>query len=284
MRKLLLLLVLGLIPVFSGCVEDIQDNENDESIEDIMDAYEEGQDEVSTEEEGQDEVSTEEEGQDEVSTEEEGQDEVSTEEEGQDEVSTEEEGQNEVSTEEEGQDEVSTEEERQDEVSTEEEGQNNDNSVVKEGNTVRVNYIGSYTDTGEVFDTSFEDIAKENDMYNEARTYGPMEFKVGAGQMIPGFDSAVVGMELNETKEISLTPDQAYGEYDESLIDSIPKAEFENAGIEPVEGETLNFGPNMPPGLIVEVKDEEEMVVVDFNHFLAGKNLDFEITVEGIAN
>ncbi len=89
------------------------------------------------------------------------------------------------------------------------------------GDTVSVNYIGRFTD-GKVFDTSYESIAKENDLYIEGRDYAPLTFGVGAGQMIKGFDDAVVGMALGETKTVTIPPEDAYGASDPEKIIDIP--------------------------------------------------------------
>ncbi len=95
--------------------------------------------------------------------------------------------------------------------------------AVDVGDTVSVNYIGSYTD-GEVFDTSYEQTAKDEGLYTEGRDYSPLTFTVGAGQMIPGFDSAVAGMKLGETKTVTISPEDAYGESDPEMIIDIPTA------------------------------------------------------------
>ena len=72
-----------------------------------------------------------------------------------------------------------------------------DSTVVKQGDYVSVDYIGELED-GTVFDTSLEDVAVEAGIYNPNREYKPLEFTVGAGQMIAGFDSGVIGMAVGE--------------------------------------------------------------------------------------
>ncbi len=89
------------------------------------------------------------------------------------------------------------------------------------GDTVKVNYIGSFTD-GEVFDTSYEQVAKDNELYQEGRSYSPLGFEVGAGQMIKGFDAAVVGMAVGEKKTVTLAPEDAYGPSDPAKIVEMP--------------------------------------------------------------
>lgn len=151
-----------------------------------------------------------------------------------------------------------------------------DTSVADEWHTVVVDYVWT-TDEWEVFDTSKEDVAQDAGIYME-RPYEPIEFVLWAGQMIPGFENAVIGMEEGDTKQISLSPDEGYWDYQEDHIDAIPMQEFDQAGIEPVEWEILDFG--MAQWTVLEVHEEE--VMVDFNHPMAGENMNFEITLHEI--
>jgi FKBP-type peptidyl-prolyl cis-trans isomerase 2 len=152
-----------------------------------------------------------------------------------------------------------------------------DANVVAAGDTIVVNYVGKFED-GKVFDTSLEAVAKESDLYNEMRTYEPLSFPVGAGQMIPGFDKGVVGMKKGEKKSITITPAEGYGEIREDLVQKLPLSGFQGAGIEPKVGETYNF--QVAQGKVLKVEGQE--VTIDFNHFLAGKTLVFDIEVVDI--
>ena len=153
-----------------------------------------------------------------------------------------------------------------------------DNTMtVENGNTIKVDYVGTLED-GTVFDTSIESVAKESDSYQEGRPYQPLEFKVGAGQMIAGFDAAVVGMAVDEEKTVTLPPAQAYGEMNAELIQEVPIENLKNAGIEPQVGMVISANGN--PAKITKV--ENNLVFVDFNHELAGKTLIFKITVKEI--
>jgi len=93
---------------------------------------------------------------------------------------------------------------------------------VSPGDTISVNYIGRLDD-GTVFDTSYEDIAKKEGIYTPQRIYEPLIFEVGAGQVIKGFDEAVIGMKVNETKEIVIPPGEAYGEWDPNMVTVVPR-------------------------------------------------------------
>ena len=135
-------------------------------------------------------------------------------------------------------------------------------TIAKEGREVQVHYKGSFDD-GTVFDSS----------YDRGHTIG---FTVGAGEMISGFDAAVTGMKVGETKQVTLEPEQAYGNHNPDGVQAVPKASFPE-DFEFEEGLVIEGSVEDQPvrGIISEVKDE--FVVVDFNHPMAGKNLNFDI-------
>lgn len=140
-------------------------------------------------------------------------------------------------------------------------------STVKENNTVKVHYTGRLAD-GEVFDSS---IGGE-----------PLEFTMGQGQLIPGFESGVLNMAVNEKKTIVITAEDAYGNKDESLVYEVKK-DMLPAGEEPEVGmQLITQAPDGPqiPLVITEIKDET--VIVDANHPLAGKELTFDLEVISI--
>lgn len=140
-------------------------------------------------------------------------------------------------------------------------------STVEEGNTVKVHYTGKLKD-GQVFDTSEE---RE-----------PIEFEIGAGQMIPGFEKAVVGMEKDESKTVEIESDEAYGDVNDELFLEVPKSELPD-NIDPEVGMQLQVqqqeGQQIPVQ-ITEVKDSS--ITLDANHPLAGKDLVFDIKVVDI--
>ena len=143
-------------------------------------------------------------------------------------------------------------------------GQGNGGNIMVErvetGNSIAVEYKGTLQD-GTQFDAS------------EGR--GPLEFVAGTGQMIKGFDKAVIGMALNEEKTVALEPSDAYGETDQSKIVEISKANIGDANSLKVGMSVTNSqGVN---GIVKEIK--EDVVVIDFNHQLAGKKLTFWIKV-----
>ena len=139
---------------------------------------------------------------------------------------------------------------------------------VENGQFVSVHYKGTLQN-GEVFDTS------------DGRH--PLEVQIGEGQIISGFENALMGMSLNEKKVFTLDPEDAYGQKDESLTHSFPRADVP-AEINPEVGQTVALCSSegqQVPALITEMDDEK--VVVDLNHPLAGQSLTFEIEVVGIS-
>ncbi len=141
-------------------------------------------------------------------------------------------------------------------------------SEVKSGDTVRIHYTGSLTD-GTVFDSS------------EGRD--PLEFAVGSGQVIKGMDAGLEGMTVGEKKTLNIPCQEAYGPINPAARQSIPR-EGIPADIPLEIGTQLQMqSPDgqVLPVTVVEV--EEETVTLDANHFLAGKDLVFEVELVSIA-
>jgi len=151
-------------------------------------------------------------------------------------------------------------------------------ATIQANDVITVDYIGRLTD-GTVFDTSVESVAQACGIYNPSRDYtAGLSFTVGAGQMISGFDEAVVGMKLNQTKTVVLSPEKAYGQPITDRIMTFPKSDFANT-----EGFTEGarvYGADGSSALITKITDKE--VTLDFNHELAGKELTFDITIKAI--
>jgi peptidylprolyl isomerase len=141
--------------------------------------------------------------------------------------------------------------------------------AVKIGNKVKVEYVGKLDD-GSVFDSS-EDHGK------------PLEFEVGSGHVIKGFDDAILGMNEGDEKEFTIQPAEAYGQHDPTLVQKVPREIF------PQEADLtagLLFEAGLPtgekvPAMITAV--DEGMVTVDLNHPLAGKTLNFKIKLKEIS-
>jgi peptidylprolyl isomerase len=150
--------------------------------------------------------------------------------------------------------------------------------VVKTGDNVSVDYTGWFDD-GTIFDTSNQSVAWQAGILDPTRTYEPISFIVGDHMVIPGFENATLGLKIGETKNISIAPADAYGEYDPSLILPINMSDLTDAGITPHVNDTLYY--NMNPVTVVGIPDNET-VMIDFNDPMAGKTLHFSVTVRSI--
>ena len=140
-----------------------------------------------------------------------------------------------------------------------------DNMAIKKGDKIKVEYEGKL-ESGEVFDST-EKHGK------------PLEFEVGSGQLIKGFDEAVIGMKKGEEKEVTLEPKDAYGDPNPQLIKTVPR---DKIGIEQELKPGQILGVALPngaqfPAKIMEVNEKE--VKLDMNHPLAGKKLIFKVKI-----
>ncbi len=142
---------------------------------------------------------------------------------------------------------------------------NNIMSQVKANDTVKVHYTGKLAD-GQVFDSSVE-------------RGEPIEFTMGQGQLIPGFEKGLIDMKVNEKKTINIPKEEAYGEPREELVQEVQKSQLPEE-IKPEVG--MGLVSKSPDGqeMNLVVKDvKDETIVVDGNHPLAGKDLVFDLEV-----
>ncbi len=138
----------------------------------------------------------------------------------------------------------------------------------KQGDTVKVHYTGQLED-GTVFDSS--------------REREPLQFALGKGEVIPGFEQAVLGMKLGESKTATIPPDQAYGAHRPEIVVTIERGQFPTH-LKPKVGEHLEIHQENGENLVVTVTDvAESSVTLDANHPLAGKALTFDIQLVEIA-
>ena len=137
--------------------------------------------------------------------------------------------------------------------------------TIKKGDKIKVEYEGTLDD-GTVFDSTEKHGA-------------PLEFEVGSGQLIPGFDAAVEGMKKGEKKKIKLDSCDAYGDLNDELVKKVPKDQLpKDEKLEPGMSLMLSLPNGMQfTALIREIADET--VTIDLNHPLAGKTLNFKIKI-----
>lgn len=143
-------------------------------------------------------------------------------------------------------------------------GETDEQPTVKAGDTVKVSYVGTFED-GTVFDST------------EQHGGTPLEFTVGMGQMISGFDNAVIGMKTGEEKNVRLEPSEAYGEHRPELVMEIPRTGVpEDVEVGDTLGMMLANGQQVPAKVTAM---DTENVTIDMNNEMAGKVLIFKITI-----
>src|SRR4030042_3105322 len=141
-------------------------------------------------------------------------------------------------------------------------------SDAKEGDTVKVHYTGTLED-GTVFDSS--------------RDHEPIEFTLGKGQIIKGFENAVLGMSIGETKTVRIPSNEAYGPRRDELLLKFNKTDFP-PDIEPVKGLVLDLRNPDGRSLVARITEVSgDLVTLDANHPMAGKDLTFKIDLMEIA-
>ncbi len=146
--------------------------------------------------------------------------------------------------------------------------ENKDAQIVAKGSKVAIEYIGKLED-GTFFDST------------EGKQ--PIEFVAGEGQVIKGFDDAIVGMKKGEQKKVTITPQEGYGNRDEKLKQEVPRSVF------PPEMKLekgMGFSFKTPQGELIHAAIADstaEAVTLDMNHPLAGRNLIFELKVVNIS-
>lgn len=132
----------------------------------------------------------------------------------------------------------------------------------KKGNTVKIHYTGKLQD-GSVFDSSS---GRE-----------PLQFSIGGGQVIPGFEEAVVGMKVGDKKTVEIPCAKAYGERNPSMVMVVDRKHVPE-GLNPEIGQRLEMGsPSGEIVIVTVVKADEQNITLDANPPLAGEDLTFDI-------
>ena len=152
-------------------------------------------------------------------------------------------------------------------------------NVAANGDTVTVDYVGTL-ENGAVFDTSVQSVAQQANLTLRP-SYSPLIFVAGAGQMIPGFDSAVVGMKVGDVKTVTIPPEQAYGQWNRSNVVDVPLSKVQNsAGVKLGSVLTMSNYQGVVTGIANTTNGT--MLTVDFNNRLAGHTLTFYIKMLNI--
>ncbi len=146
---------------------------------------------------------------------------------------------------------------------------------IKEGDFIRIKYVGRIKDTNEIFDLNDEDVAKKEDIFDEDRVYKPAPIIVGAKHVIEGLDESLVGMEVDEEKKIEVLPEKGFGKRRDDFVKIIPLSFFKKQKLKPFPGMKLTID-----GKLAKVQTVSGgRVRVDFNPEMAGKNIIYDIKI-----
>ncbi|VVB58363.1 Putative FKBP-type peptidyl-prolyl cis-trans isomerase [Candidatus Anstonella stagnisolia] len=147
--------------------------------------------------------------------------------------------------------------------------------ALKPGDLVRMDYTGKLARDGAVFDTTMEDVAKQGGIYSQQVPYCPKLVVFGMGRMMEGLEEMLPTLEIGKKKEILIKCEKAFGQKDKNLIRVLSLSDFRKQNVHPVVGMTISM--NGTPGIIKSISSGR--VMVDFNHPLAGEDLQYSVTL-----
>ena len=148
---------------------------------------------------------------------------------------------------------------------------------IAENDWIKINYTRRLKENNKVFDTTYEDVARAEQIYDEKRGYSPLLCRAGDEKfLIPGLAKNLVGMELETPQTFDIPMTEAYGVRDSRKIEMVPTKRLRKANIDPRVGTRVQISGRS--GTIIQVGGGRSRV--DFNHPLAGKDLIFEVSVQ----
>lgn len=146
---------------------------------------------------------------------------------------------------------------------------------MKEGDFVRIDYTGKISESGEIFDLTKENLAKEKGIYNPKFKYGPVPIVIGANLVVRGLEKELKTMKVGGKKKVVVKPEEAFGNRSTKLIRLVPLSEFKRQRTTPYPGMLITI--NNINGRVLSVSGGR--VRVDFNHPLAGKTLEYDLEI-----
>ncbi|UCG95316.1 MAG: peptidylprolyl isomerase [archaeon] len=148
---------------------------------------------------------------------------------------------------------------------------------MKKGDFVKIEYTAKVKETGKIFDTTKEDVAKKEELFNPKINYGPVLFIIGSEKTVKGLDEELLKMKLGEKKVVEIPPEKGFGKRNPEMLKLLPLSEFKKQNITPYPGMILSMeGINCR---VISVNSGR--VRVDFKHPLAGKTLVYDLKISG---
>lgn len=150
-----------------------------------------------------------------------------------------------------------------------------DEDVVKDGDFLLIEMTGKAIETGEVFDTTDEELAKEEGIFSEDRVYGPKLVVVGESWILKGLDDKLPGLKLEEEAQVEIPPEEAFGERSPENVRTMPFRILRSKGVNPVVGQQVELD-----GRSAVVRSAGAgRVQLDYNHPLAGRRITYDVKV-----
>ncbi len=151
---------------------------------------------------------------------------------------------------------------------------------IKENDFVELDYTGRISDGGEVFDTTFAETAKKAGVFDEHTAYWPAVVCIGKKHLIAGLDKQLVGKEVGSSYHFKIPSEDAFGRKDAKLIQLISTSKFRQQNMTPFPGLQVNVD-----GILGTVRAVTGgRTIVDFNHPLSGRDVEYDVTVKRIIN
>lgn len=150
--------------------------------------------------------------------------------------------------------------------------------MINNNDIIELDLVIKDKNTNSVLDTTFEDIAKEANIYDPKIQYKPLVVVFGKGELLKAVEENIKDLEIGKTKEFSVSKEKAFGERDPKLIQLLPLSDFKKENIDPKPGMLINLGNHQAKVLNVS----GGRVQIDLNHEFAGKDLDYKITLKKI--
>ncbi|MBC7130911.1 peptidylprolyl isomerase [Candidatus Bathyarchaeota archaeon] len=147
--------------------------------------------------------------------------------------------------------------------------------ALQKGDFILLDYVAKVKETGEVFDTTIEEVAKKERLYREGEIYEPKLVVIGEGWVLKALDESLTEMEIGKTKTVEIPPEKAFGPRDPEKVKRIPLRQLTSRGINPAVGMQIEYGGKMATIRAIGAG----RVLLDFNPPLAGKTLVYEATV-----
>jgi len=153
-------------------------------------------------------------------------------------------------------------------------------AIVKKHHFVEIEYTGSTKGDGAVFDTTEEEVAKENGIYDKNMEYSPSIICLGENKLLKALEDQIIGKETEKDYIFEISPEQGFGERDPKLVQLIPMSKFRHQNIHPIPGLQLNIDGVF--GVVKSVSGGR--CLVDFNHPLAGKELVYRVNIKRVVD